>query len=75
MKTNQPNLSNQPCPHCGGIPRPKGYRCPCCNGFGLVGEVGLRRANHFKALEEKELKAKREGTYTPPDFDTSDCYF
>lgn len=70
-----PNLDNQLCPYCGGVPRPKGQRCPCCNGFGRVGEVGLRRARLFEALDAKDAIAKKEGTYTPPDFDTSDCYF
>jgi RecJ-like exonuclease len=70
--TNQPNLTNQNCPYCEGTGRIKGsVRCPACEGFKIVGEVGLNRSRLFEALDKK----RRRGELPPPDFNTEDCYF
>lgn len=74
--TNQPNLNNQiPCPRCNATGRLlSGHRCPVCNGFKLIGEVGMRRYKLSEALREKKERQMKEGTYIPPNFDEP-CYF
>jgi RecJ-like exonuclease len=60
----------QKCPYCDGVRRLRnGKRCPACEGFGQVGEVGLLRSRLFKAQDKQRKPGDK-----PPNFDEP-CYF